>query len=361
MLGFLLLGAIQAAYGPAFPGLVRRFDVGLDLLGQAVALHFAGSFLTIALTGPLLVRIGYRRPLALGALVMLAAAVVVAWAPSLPWLFVGATLGGLGFGMTDVALNLLIARSFAPNAAPALNLVNAFFGVGSVATPVAIALSGGGIVAAMGIVAVVAAVMVPLAWSLDEPSRPSAVRGRVPWFAAAGFLLMYFIYVSGEVGVGTWETVHLAPFIGERAAAFNASVYWAALTVGRLLAIPISARVAPATLVVSASCLAFLGAAAAHVPSLAPFAYPFVGLALAPIFPTGLAWLQRVFPSRSETIASAVLAAATLGPVATSGAFGGLVERFGSAVVPSVLTVVIGAGFVVSLVLRLGTRSAQTT
>jgi hypothetical protein len=56
-----------------------------------------------------------------------------------------------------------------------------------------------------------------------------------------------------------------------------------------------------------------------------------------------------------------VLAAATLGPVATSGAFGGLVERFGSAVVPSVLTVVIGAGFVVSLVLRLGTRSAQTT
>src|SRR6056297_3235090 len=138
-LGFLALGALQAMYGPAFPALVRRFDVGLDVVAQTVALHFAGSFVTIAAAGPLLARLGYRLPLTVGAAVMAGGALLVATAPGLPWLLTGAALGGLGFGMLDVALNLRVARAFAPNAAPALNVLNAMFGVGAVLGPAAVA------------------------------------------------------------------------------------------------------------------------------------------------------------------------------------------------------------------------------
>jgi len=358
LLGFFVIGALQAAYGPALPGLSRRFDVGLDQLGQALALHFAGSFVTIATSAPILTRFGYRASLLAGSSVMLAGAFTVLFAPTWPWFFAGTLLGGLGFGLVDVSLNLVVARSFAPNAAPALNLLNAFFGVGSVAAPAAVALSGGTIAPAMVIVLVSGSMMMALTWGLVEPERPVASRAAIPWFAAAGFLLMYFVYVAGEAGVGSWLTVHLAPWIGESAAAWNASAYWASLTVGRLIATPISARVAPATLVVASSLVVFMALAATHVPTLAPFAYPLAGLAFAPIFPTGLAWLQRVFPTRSEAIASAVLAAATLGPVATSGLIGWLVERGGAEVIATVMTLVGGALFTVSFTLARVTRRA---
>ena len=358
-LGFFVLGAIQSMYGPAFPSLVRRFDVGLELVGQTVALHFAGSFVTIAIAGPLLVRIGYRWPLLAGSAGMAAGAAVVAWAPTWPWVLLGAGLGGLGFGLVDVALNLLVARSFAPNAAPALNLLNAMFGVGAVAGPAAVAVAGGTLRWPMIGVAVATAGLALLSARLAEPGRPapSAAAG-VPWLAAGGFVVMYFLYVTGEVGVGSWETVHLAPLLGERTAALNASLYWAALTVGRLLATPLSARVRPATMVLGATTLAFAALLVTHHAPLAPYAYPLVGLAFAPIFPTGLAWLQRVFPRRGETIASAVLAAATLGPVATSGAIGWVVERGGPDWIPTLLAGTVGLLWLVVAALWRSTRRA---
>jgi len=357
--GFFVLGAMQAMYGPAFPALVRRFDVGLDLVGQTVALHFAGSFITIAAAGPLLARVGYRSPLTAGAAALAAGAAAVALAPSWPLLLLGAALGGLGFGLLDVALNLVAARAFAPNAAPALNLLNAMFGVGAVAGPAAVALAGGDLRAPMGLLAVVALAVGLLAWRIPDPSDAAPEgEGRVPWIAAGGFVTLYFLYVAGEVGVGSWETVHLAPLWGEQAAALNASAYWAALTVGRVLATPLSARVRPATLVLGASVLALAGLLAAHDPHLAPYAYPLVGLAFAPIFPTGLAWLQRVFPRRAERVASAVLAAATLGPVVTSGPIGWWIERTGPAWVPTLLAIPVAGMLLVVAALWLSTRRA---
>jgi fucose permease len=358
-LGFLAMGALQAVYGPAFPTLARRFDVGLDAVAQTVALHFAGSFLTIATAGPLLARLGYRLPLTLGALGMAAGAGLVAAAPSLAWLLAGAALGGLGYGLLVVALNLRVARAFAPNAAPALNGLNAVFGVGAVAGPGAVALAGGGLGAPMAAMALGALALAWLLARLPEPGAPAAgPRARLPWAAAGGFVAMYFLYVAAEVGVGSWETVHLAPTVGERAAAVHASLYWGALTVGRLLAAPLSARLRPAGLVLGASALALAALSAAHVPAWAPFAYPVVGLAFAPIFPTGLAWLQRVVPRRSEAVASAVLAAATLGPVATAGPIGAAVEAAGSARVPTLLAALTAGLLLVVAGLWAGTRRA---
>lgn len=356
--GFFALGAIQSLYGPAFPSLVRRFDIGLDAAGWTVALHFAGSFLTIAAAGPLLSRVGYRLPLAAGAATMALAGGAIAWAPSWPWVLMGATLGGLGFGLVDVALNLLVARSFAPNAAPALNLLNAFFGVGAVVGPLAVAASGGGLRLPMVGIAILTAALFVATLSVREPGRPAESSGRIPWMAAGGFLAFYFFYVAGEVGVGSWETVHLAPLLGERAAAVNASLYWGAITVGRLLATPISARVRPSTFTLACSAVALGGLGLAHVDALAPLAYPLVGLAFAPIFPTGLAWLQRVFPRRAELVGSAVLAAATLGPVATSGAIGWTVERYGAAIVPTLLAGIVTVMLIVVSLLWRATRRA---
>lgn len=354
---FLMLGAIQAMYGPAFPGLVERFGVGIERVGLTVSLHFAGSFLTIATSGFWLRRFGYRRVIGAGGLAMSAGAAAVAFAPSFELVLAGAGLAGLGFGLLDISFNLLPARVFAPNAAPALNLLNAMFGVGAVVGPLAVGLAGSSLALPFAGVALLTSVATALALRLPEPGTAAGSGGeRIPWLAAGGFAVMYFLYVAGEVGVASWETVHLEPSLGARDAAFATSLYWGALTMGRLLAIPISARVRPRSLVLGAAALALAGLAAAHVAPLAPFAYAVTGLAFAPIFPTGIAWLQRVFPQRSEQVAPVVVAAANLGPVATAGAIGTGVALYGPQVVPTLLSGVVGLLLLVILVLWWGTR-----
>lgn len=356
-LGYLVMGAMQAMYGPAFPGLLDRFAIGVDRVGDSVALHFAGSFVTIAASGLALTRFGYRPVMRVGGVAMTCGALAVALAPAWGWVLAGAALGGVGFGLLNITFNLMMVRVFAPRAAPILNLQNALFGAGAVLGPLAVGLAGGTLRAPFLVLAALTAVVaVSVTW-LPEPQRPEAAgRERVPWLAALGFMAMYFLYVAAEVGVASWETVHLTPSLGARDAAFATSGYWAAITVGRVLASPLSAVVRPATLVAGSTVLALVGLGAAHVTSVAPVAYVGVGLAFAPVFPTGLAWLHRVFPRRAEQVAPLVMASANLGPVATASAIGAAVAAFGPQIVPTLLALLVGTLVAVTVPLWWTTR-----
>ena len=338
-LALLALGALQAMYGPAFPGLTERFGVGIDVVGVTVVLHFAGSFLTTAASGVLLGNFGYRRVMGSAGACMTVGVLIVGFAPSWTWVLLGALLGGLGFGSLNVSINVLVARVFAPNAAPPLNLLSAMFGVGAVLGPLGVGMAGSSLrVPFLGLALITAAASI-LIIRLPEPVRAEgAGNERMPWLVAGGFLLMYFLYVASESGVASWETVHLEPSLGASGAAYMTSVYWGAVTLGRLLATPVSAFVRPRILIMFVTAVALAALLAAHVTALAPYAYAITGLAFAPIFPTGLAWLQRVFPRRSERIVPVVLAAANLGPVLTTGAIGALVAWGGPGLVPSALS-----------------------
>ncbi|MEX2536272.1 MAG: MFS transporter [Trueperaceae bacterium] len=338
-LAILSLGALQAMYGPAFPGLTDRFDIGIERVGLPVVLHFAGSFATTAAAAVLLTSLGYRRTMVAASSSLLMGILIVAFASTWSWVLAGALLGGIGFGALNVSFNLLVARAFAPNAAPQLNLLSAVFGVGAVLGPLAVGMAGSSLRLPFLGLAMVAAMATILTMRLHEPTvAKGSGEERMPWLVAGGFLLMYFLYVACEAGVASWETVHLEPSLGARGAAYMTSVYWGAVTVGRLLAVPVSAFVRPRVLVLVVTTVALAALFAAHVTALAPFAYALAGLAFAPVFPTGLAWLQRVFPRRSERVVPIVLAAANLGPVVTTGAIGALVAWGGPGLVPTALS-----------------------
>lgn len=153
----------------------------------------------------------------------------------------------------------------------------------------------------------------------------------------AAFVLVYVLHVAIETGVGGWEPTHLQALGHTAAAAATAtSVFWLMLTVGRFAVAPISLRWPP-SMIVTWSCVAmaaFLGLAT--VPALAPYAYAGVGLAIAPIFPTGLAWLNRAVPSAAKAGAY-VIAASMIGGVAFPPLLGGVIDRAGVSRLPLVL------------------------
>jgi FHS family glucose/mannose:H+ symporter-like MFS transporter len=182
---------------------------------------------------------------------------------------------------------------------------------------------------------------VPFVAGMVTPPRTGAAAGRLHFGGALlAFSLVYFLYGGLETASGGWIATHLLSVgAGTAAAAGVTSAFWAALAVGRVLAAPLSLRLAPGAFVAGSLALAMVALALAGVPSLAPLAYPLAGLGLAPVYPTALVWLsRRVGP---ETIPVAV-AASFLGGAAFPPLVGALISASGTVALPVTLLVMSG-------------------
>lgn len=72
---------------------------------------------------------------------------------------------------------------------------------------------------------------------------------------------------------------------------------------------------------------------------------------MAPTFATGLAWLTAQLPRRAEQVTPLVLAAASLGPVATAPLIGLIIAGQGAGAVPFSLATLVGLALLSSLFL----------
>lgn len=368
---FVTVGVLQSLFGPSFAALQERYGVGVAEVGTVVSAYFAGALVGVLAAGALLARLGYRTSLlsATGAVALGAAGVAVA--PTWSVALAGALVAGLGFGQITVAVNLMVARAYGHRAAGALNGLNGTYGVGAVLGPALVALFTArlGPTAAAGAAAFGVVVLAALAtfvatlrvgwWPV--PAAATA-RRRVHVGIGAGvatFMLLFFLYVASEVSTPAWIPTHLTPRLGAANAALVASAFWASLTVGRFLVAPLASRFRPRDLVLAASLVAFTGVVLAQLPALAVAGYLLTGFGLAPIFPTTIAWLQVRFGDRGEQVTPLVLASGNLGPVLGAPAVGVSVAAAGSAAIPSVLAVALGALALTVAVAWFGGRRAE--
>jgi MFS transporter, FHS family, glucose/mannose:H+ symporter len=345
-IGVLLLaaasGLLLSLYGPAIPELGEAFGVGGGGSALVLSAHFAGAMAGICWWG-LERRLAARTWLRGATTLLVAGAAGLAFAPAWPVVLVAAFGVGVGFGVVVVAINVLFAEGFGERAAAMLNLLGACFGAGAVLGPLGFAATGGYRVPFLG-GALLAATAMPLMRDLPRSATPRSLeQGRPALGLVGGFVALCVLYVGLESGVGGWEaTSLLANGAGEAAAANWTAGYWAAITTGRLLAIPLALRVAPPVLAAGSLLVAAAGLALAHSPRLAPAAYTLTGLALGPVFPTVLAWLATAAPGARGSTAM-VFAAAQLGGVVLPAAIGQLVDASSPAVIPtSVLVVALG-------------------
>ncbi|HEV8651654.1 MAG TPA: MFS transporter [Actinomycetes bacterium] len=353
LLLFVAIGVVLSLYGPAIPELRQTFEVGASASGLVLSAHFAGAMVGIAGWALLDRRLGTGASLRLATALLVAGAAGLALAPAWPVVLVAAAVVGVGFGVLVVALNTLFAAGFGNRGAAMLNLLGACFGAGAILGPLAFAATGGFRGPFLG-GAVLAVASLPLMrdvrWTpLSELPTGS---GRPAPALIGGFVLLYVLYVGVESGVGGWEATSLmAEGAGEAVAANWTAGYWAAITAGRLLAIPLALRVTPPRLVAGSLLLAAASLTLAHTPPLAPLAYTLTGLALAPVFPTGLAWLAAAAPSTRASTAL-VIAGAQLGGVVLPAVIGRLIDASSPAVIPSTLLAVALACLGTALLLR---------
>jgi fucose permease len=363
--GFVLIGALQALYGPAIPALREEFGLSPSAAGLGLSAHFVGGVAGVLLFDRLFGRIGNRRILGASYLLMAVGAAGFALAPDWPAALAMALLAGLGFGGIDYGLNQLFAVGFGHRSTAMLNILNAHFGVGAILGPAVVGAVGAEHYPAVFLVFALA--NLPLLLCLrgvrDRAPQPAdavaeaPVRSRALGSVLAVFVALYVLHVGIEAGVGGWEPTHLETVgYGAGLAATATSVYWLMMTVGRFLVAPIALRFS-AQAIITVSCAGMTACLLlASVPALAPYAYAGVGLFIAPIFPTGLPWLHRTAP-RARRAGALVIAASMAGGVAAGPALGKAIEWSGVRAVPLLLCGVSALCLAATLWLIRSTRS----
>jgi MFS transporter, FHS family, glucose/mannose:H+ symporter len=335
------MGVVVGAYGPLLEHLSRRFGVSLPVAGATISVYFAGSLPGVLVAMRLFERLPARLivvvAMAVSSIGLLAVAVAFVW----PFFLAAVCVVGFGFGALVLGLNQLVAYSEGRRRAALLNALNGAYSAGAVAGPVLVVAFAADHFSAMYLgIAVAWLALIPGALGIsgrlpvaaDLPRRPGALVGI--------FIGAFVLYVALENGVGGWMTSHLES-VGLRssAAATVTSGFWLALVTGRLLMTLLPASVGEAPVVLAASGAATVALVLATVGAAAPSASIAAGLAMAPIFPTGIVWLAKLRPGDSRAT-SWLYPAASVGGTVGPGAIGVVIAQAGVGWAPAVLAVV---------------------
>ncbi|WP_170208545.1 MFS transporter [Micromonospora pisi] len=335
VVAFVVIGVQQSLYGPAIPALRAAHDISAGAAGAALSVHFLGAVL-----GVLALPRSRRRGIADGTFLAAALALIASGcvgfllAPGWPLALTAAFVAGVGFGGIDGGVNQVFTEIYTGDGGGhgMLNLLHGCFGVGAIAGPVAIGLLPGYgwafVACAVGSVIVLPVLLGIRTGRVADPRRAGRRVLSLLGLALIGF---FVLHVGLETGAGGWETTHLiSTGLTASAAATATSGFWFAFTAVRFAVVPLCRRFPPRTIVIACTVMTPVAAVATLSHPLAPWAYGLLGVAVGPLFPTGLAWLGQLRPELIPT----VVAVSMLGGVAFPPALGLAVESFGPGAVP---------------------------
>ena len=303
---FIGLGFVAALFGPTLAGLAANTGATLGSISAILVANSLGRMLGSLTCGRLLDRVPGHPLMAAGFALIALMLVSAPLVHTLLVLVIVFALIGFGLNMIDVGANTLIVWTHGAEVGPYMATLHFTFGLGAFITPLfaarATAISGSIELAYI----VVAILMLPfIVWllRLPSPARPAMSIhvdvGEVNWRLVAMIATFFFFAVGVEMVMSQWTfTYGIAINLdASNGAALLASAFWGAYSLGRLIAIPISRRIAPERMLrVDVLGLAVSGAVlllGRGVPTLAWVGVFGIGLSTASIFPAMLTFAGR--------------------------------------------------------------------
>lgn len=283
---------------------------------------------------------------------------------------------GLGFGATLTAINAYAASFFPRRSETALTALHTLLGTGTALAPLIIAmLADGGRWWLLPLAAATAMFLLagigrtqPLVLASETGSGQTAggwamIRALPARFWIwIGFALLYGVC---ETLFGNWGTVYLNQQRGLTPATANLAlaVFWAAVTVGRLLVAVLSTRIPPAKIFRLLPVLILLALAAvalASGPTLGVIAFALAGLACSACLPLSIGTASGESPRFVETVSGWMVAAYMMGFGIGAFAVGPLREAGDLQLSQIYLWAMTIAAVLIVLTLALTRRSATT-
>jgi len=300
---FVGLGLTIGSFGPTLPGLAAQAGASLGAVSFLFMARSLGYLVGSSRGGRLFDRVRGHTLMASALAVMALMMALVPLAPTL-WLLTAALLAlGAAEGTLDVGGNVLVVRVHGRGVGPYMNGLHFFFGVGALLAPIVVAQSGQGVKLPYRVIALALLPVTGFLLRPPSPALPLKEEGipapRADSRLVALVALFLFLYVGAEVSFGGWIYTYTVSLKlgGATTAAYLTSAFWGALTLGRLLAIPLAARLRPRTVLLCdlAGCLASVGVILLWSDSFAATAAGTLGLgfSMASIFPMTLTLAGR--------------------------------------------------------------------
>lgn len=339
---FIALGMASASLGPTLPGLAEQIQVRLSEISYLFTARSLGYLLGALLGGRLY---DWLPGHSIMAIMLLTMVVTLALVPIMPllWLLMAIILLlGMAESVVDIGGNTLLVWVHQDKVGPFMNGLHFFFGAGAFLSPIIVAqallLTGAITWAYWALALLVLPAVLWLLWQ-PSPSLPVASPGE-PERPASGLLvaliaLFFFVYVGAEVGYGGWIFTYTIArdLSSEATAAYLTSAFWGALTAGRLLAIPLAARMRPRTILGLdlGGCIASVALILLLPQSLAAVWLGTLGLGLsmASVFPTTISLAERHIPI-SGRVTGWFFVGASLGGMSLPWLIGQLFETTGA-------------------------------
>jgi fucose permease len=333
--GFVLVGVNAGATGVLLPAQIADYRVSKAAIGTTFFTGSAGFVLASLLAGVMIHRVGMRITLVVGATVTAVAGFYVATRPPFAAFVLIAIAAGFGTGVAESGFQSFVVAL--PGSTALLNRLHAFFGVGALLGPL-LATWILGLASWRTVWFVLAATQIPLViavwatYSRDETAvsepgaadEPEAKRSRGLLATALrersvllGALLLA-VYVGLEISIGNWGFSYLVQARGEHRvlAGYTVSGYWLGLTLGRFLISPFASRIGASAANMAFGCLAGVTIVAALtwlLPGAASIpGFVLMGFFLGPIFPTAMAMVPNLTPSRLVPTAIGVMNAGSV-------------------------------------------------
>lgn len=318
--GHIVLGLVTASLGPTIAGLAAAVGGTAEALGWLFSARAIGYLLGSLFSGRAYDKAAGHPILSAMAASLVALFLLVPLA-STPFSLAAIFLGiGAAQGVLDVGNNTLISWVHGAKTGPFMSALHCFFGVGALLSPIIITL-GKTTTSSYFLLALAIAPTTLLFGLTPSPARPSpnnAANGRLDKPILVMLLAaLFFVYQGAEVGFGGWIFTYAnAVGLSEKSASTLTSVFWSSFTLGRMLTIPLSVRIAPGRILLLSVVAALFGVSFILI---FPGSYAalftgvmVVGFSLASVFPMAISLAGREM-ALSGRVTSVFLVGASAG------------------------------------------------
>lgn len=253
---FISVGIGVSLLGPLLPFLAARVNVSLGQISFAFTAQNLGYMIGSVGGSRLYDRFKSHKLMVISLSVMVLVGLMI---PVMTWfytlLFV-LFLFGLGLGMLDVGGNLSLVWIFKSQVSPYMNAIHFSFGVGAFFTPIIIATvmsgTGGRLSWAIWTLVILFCPGFIGLFALKSPKHipKDGVEGSqkpLNYRVIVLLILLFFFTVGVQLGFGGWIFTYVSDLgiADVTTASLMTSIFWGSLTVGRLVAIPVSKKVSP--------------------------------------------------------------------------------------------------------------------
>jgi len=301
---FISLGLAMASLGPILPFLAEHIDVSLGQISFLFTASSLGYLTGSAGGGRLYDRFKGHHLMMIALGVMFLMSLVIPIIPVFSLLLAVMFLFGLGQGALDVGGNVNLLWVYQSRVGPYMNALHFCFGVGAFLAPIVVHnvmnLAGGAITWPFWVLAILFLPSLVGLWLMRSPTNPekadeSQENSPVDYRLVVLMMVLFFIYVGVETGFGGWIFTYAIEtgIADEAGASYMNSIFWGALTLGRLVSVLLAKRLKPSSILIGNFTLsiAFLGlvliwplnASVVWVTSAG------LGFSLSSVFPTLLA------------------------------------------------------------------------